>query len=91
MSQQITSKEPLLSPQHVQILTDHLARLHQRIADVDRIERCGFECGDLRATLHALSGQIALMLTEMGNVPAGVIPAVANGMGRPLVPTSLAE
>jgi hypothetical protein len=87
MSPAITAQEPLLSPQHVQILTDDLALLHKRIADVDRIERCRFECGDLRATLHALANQINDMLTHMGNVPPGIIPRIGQ-QARPLVPSS---
>ena len=86
MSPTINNTEPLLSPQHVQILTDDLAKLHQRIADVDRIERCRFECGDLRATLHALANQINDMLIHMGNVPPGVLPRVGQ-QARPLIPS----
>lgn len=84
----ITNRPPLLTPQHVQILTDHLAKIHGSIADVDRIERCGFECGDLRATLGALGNQISTMLAELGNVPQGMIPQIKGTQPRPLVPTA---
>jgi hypothetical protein len=69
-------EKPLLTPNQVAVLSDQLAKLHQAMADADRIERCGFECGDIRATIAALSVTIKNMLAIMGNVPPGAINAI---------------
>lgn len=80
----MTDAKPLLTPNQVAVLTDQLSKLHAAIADADRIERCGFECGDIRATLHALSVTIQTMLTHLGNVPQGLVPQM-QGQPQPTI------
>ena len=70
--------KPLLTPNQVATLSDQLAKLHQAMADADRVERCGFECGDIRATIQALSVTIKNMLGILGNVPPGAISAIGG-------------
>jgi len=80
MANGITQTPPLLSPANVQALSTQLANLNQAIADANRIEQCGFDCGDIRATLHALSQTIQTMLVQLGNVPIGAVNAIGGPM-----------